>query len=101
MRMQHPEEKIHIVGRLRNFENALVNLFIRERDAQSQFFCDEINSAQPDGELLQKSAKHAEKRLGRFNFVLKFETLLECLRRPHQVDYSAGSSICPLRQSEP
>src|SRR5438874_13438373 len=100
MRMQHPEEKIDIVGRLRNFENALVNLFIRERDAQGQFFCDEINSAQPDGELLQTSAKHEEKWLGRFNFVLKFETLRECLRRPDQFDYSAGLSICPLPHSD-
>src|SRR5437762_13959178 len=96
MRMQHPEEKIHIVGRLRNFENALVNLFIRERDAQGKFFCEEINSAQPDGELLQKSAKHAEKRRGCCNYVFKFETLLDSLRRQDQFDYSAGLSSIPL-----
>src|SRR5260370_33791810 len=82
MRMQHPEEKIDIVGRLRNFENAFVNLFIGERDPQGQFFCDEINSAQLNGELLQKTAKHEEKRLGGFKFVFKFTSLLQHLPRP-------------------
>jgi hypothetical protein len=57
-------------------------LFIGERDPQGQFFCDEINSAQLNGELLQKTAKHEEKRLGGFNFVFKFEALLKRLRRP-------------------
>ena len=82
MRMQHPEKKIGIVGRLRNFENALVNLFICERDAQGEFFCDEINSAQPDRELLQKTAEHEEKGVSSFNFVFKFEALIKGLRRP-------------------
>jgi hypothetical protein len=77
MRMQHPEEKIDIVGRLGNLENAFVNLFIRERDTQGQFFCDEINSAQPDGELVQKPAEHEEKWLDGFNFVFKFEAFLK------------------------
>src|SRR5213078_2039759 len=91
MRMQHPEEKIDIVGRLRNFENALVNLFIRERDAQGQFFCDEINSAQPDGELLQKSAKHEEKRLGRISLI----TLLDCPFARSHIRIASGPSRAP------
>src|SRR5437763_15138233 len=108
MRMQHPEEKIDIVGRLRNFENALVNLFIRERDAQGQFFYDEINSAQSDSELLQKSAEHEEKWLGRFNFVLKFElssndsgglisliTLLDCPFARSHIRSASGPSRAP------
>src|SRR5690242_16197930 len=68
MRVQHPKEKIDIIGWLRNFENALVNLFachgefvlarIRERNLQRQFFCYEIDPSQPQRELLQKTAEH-------------------------------------------
>src|SRR4029434_4601843 len=96
MRVQHPEEKIDIVARLRNFENPLVNLFIPERDAQGPFFCDEINSAQSGGELLQKPAKHEEKRLGGFNFVFEFEALLKRLRRPDQFKHSLRLPIRPF-----
>src|SRR6202030_227419 len=66
MRLEHAKEKIDIVGRLRNFENALVNLFvrrggsvspvgrvrlvadlarIRKSDPQGQFACNQINCA--------------------------------------------------------
>src|SRR5438067_5200620 len=96
MCMQHPKEKIDIVGRLRNFENALVNLFIHECDAQGQFFCNEINSAQSDGELLQKSTQHEENRLGGFNFVFEFEALFKRLRRPDQFEHSIRLPICPF-----
>src|ERR1051325_6589278 len=79
MRLQHPEQKIDIVSRLRNFENSFVTLFARrigflspigricsvayflrtgECDSQRQFFCDEINCCQAYGELLQKTAEH-------------------------------------------
>ena len=33
MRMEHPEEKIDIVGRLRNFENAFVMLLVRPSES--------------------------------------------------------------------
>ena len=86
MRLEHAKQKIDIVCRLRNFENAFVNLFVRERDLQSQFFCDEINCAQPHCELLQKTAQYEQERLGCFNFIFKFEPLLERLRGSNQFE---------------
>src|SRR6266542_4998420 len=107
VRLEHAKEKIDIVGWLRDFENAFVNLFvrrsgsvlatgrvrptgglwrIREGDLQSQFFCDEINCAQPHRELLQKTAQHEQERLGGFNFILKFKALLERLRGSNQFE---------------
>src|ERR1041384_5257238 len=93
MRLQHPEQNIDIVCRLRNFENAFVNLFARhgglvsarigERDSKRQFFRHEINCCQAYGELLQKTAEHEKQRLCRFDFALELETLLEPLPGPH------------------
>ena len=118
--MQHPKEKIDIVRRLRNFENALVNLRIRRRESvsppnesvlcadpwrigksnpQSQFFCDEIDRAQSQGKLLQKATQHKEQRLGRFNFVFKFEAFLECLRRSDQFEQPIGLPVRPFPHS--
>src|SRR5438876_2392390 len=110
MCLEHAEEKIDIVGWLRDFENAFVNLFvrrsgsvlcadlwrIRKRDLQRQFFCDEIDRVQPHGEMLQKTAQHKEKRLGGFNFIFKFKTFLERLRRPNQLEHSIVCSIRAL-----
>ena len=87
MRVQHSEQKIDVVGRLRNCENPLVNLFvrhggsvlwrIRERDAQGQFFCNEIDCAQPHCKLLQKTSQHEKEWLGCFNLIFKFEALFK------------------------
>src|SRR3954464_2383364 len=100
MRLQHPEQKIDIVCRLRNFENALVYLFIPERDLQCQFLCNEINSRQTYRELFQKTAQHKKQRLGCFDFALKLETLLERLRRSNQFEQPTGSSIGPLPHAD-
>src|SRR5439155_15363860 len=110
VRLEHAEEKIDIVGWLRDFENAFVNLFvrrsgsvlcadlwrIRKRDLQRQFFCDEIDRVQPHGELLQKTAEHKQERLGCFDFALKLEALLERLRRSNQFEHSIGLPIRAL-----
>src|SRR5882757_4671615 len=100
MRQEHPEQKIYIVCRLRNFENAFVYLFIPERDSQRQFLCDEINSCQTHRELLQKTAQHEKQRLGCFDFALKLETLMERLRRPNQFEQSIGSSVGALPHAD-
>src|SRR5438045_7527288 len=110
MRLKHPEEKIDIVCRLRNFENSFVTLFARhggfvltricERDSQRQFFRNEINCCQTHGELLQKPAQHEKHGLGCFDLALKLETLLERLRRPNQFEQSIGSSIGSLPHTD-
>lgn len=101
MRVQHPKEKINIVGRLRNFKNAFVNLLVRRSESvspsdesvlcadlwrtrksnpQGDFFGDEIDRAQPQRELLQKPAQHEKQRLGSLDLVFELEALLERLR---------------------
>src|SRR6266404_6647215 len=100
MGLEHAKEKIDIVGRLRNFKNAFVNLFVRKRDLQRQFFCYEINPAQPQRELLQKPAEHEKERLGGFNFILKLKALLERLRRPNQFEHSIALAISALPHSD-
>src|ERR1051325_9456820 len=84
MRLEHAEEKIDIVRRLRNFEYALVILFVRKRDPQRQLARDEINRAQPEGELLQKPPQHEEEGLSRLDLVLELEALLELFRRQNK-----------------
>src|SRR4029450_1785551 len=110
MRLEHPEQKIDIVCRLRNFENPFVTLFARhggfvlvricEGDSQRQFLCDEINCCQTHGELLQKTPQHEKQRLGCFDFALKLETLLERLRRSNQFEQSTGSSVGALPHAD-
>ena len=107
MRVQHPEQKIDIVGRLRNFEDAFVNLFvrrggsvppyggrIRKSDSQGQFFCDQIDRAQSQRELLQKAAQHEQQRLSRFDFMFEFEALLERLRWLNKFQEPSRRAIC-------
>src|SRR5438034_11779580 len=100
MRLEHPKEKIDIIGRLRNFEAAFVLLLIRKSNPQGEFFCDEVNSAQPHRELLQKTAQHKEERLCCFNFVFEFEALVERLRRPHELKQSLRFPIRALPHSD-
>ena len=99
MRMEHAEEKIDIGGRLRNLENAFVLLLVRKSNAQGQFFCDQIERAQSQGKLLQKTAEHKEEWLDSFNFIFKFEALLERLRRPDQFEQPIGLPVRPLPHS--
>ena len=61
---------------------------ICECDSQRQFFCNEIDRAQSQGKLLQKTAQYKEKRLRRFNFMFKFKALLEGLRQSNQFKHS-------------
>src|SRR6266699_4528289 len=100
MCLEHAKEKIDIVGRLGNFENTFVNLFVRKRDLQRQFFYYEIDPAQPQGELLQKPAEHEKERLGGFNFILKLKALLERLRRPNQFEHSIALPVGALPHSD-
>src|SRR5438105_12804412 len=89
MRLEHPEQKIDVVCRLRNFENSFVYLFarhggfvlarIRERESQRQFLCDEINCCQTHRQLFQKTSEHEQQRLSRLDLVIKFEGLLKRL----------------------
>src|SRR5437660_1427817 len=96
VRLEHTKEKINIVCRLRNFENAFVNLFVRKPDLQSQFFCYEIDPAQPQCELLQKTAEHKKEPLNGFNFIFKLKAFLERLWRPNQFEHSIVCSIRAL-----
>src|SRR5262245_60477592 len=100
MRLEISKKEIDFVGGLRNFENAFVTLFIRERESQRQFFRDEINCCQTHGELLQKSAQHEQKRLGCFDFALKFKALFERLWRPNQFEHSIGLPVRALPHSD-
>ena len=98
--MQHPKEKIDIVRWLRNFETAFVLLFVRESNSQGQFFSDEVNRAQPQGELLQKATQYKEERLGGFDFIFEFEAFLKRLRRPDELERSIGLSVRLLPHSD-
>ncbi len=78
--LEHPEEKIDIVARLRDLENALVTLLTRKTDAERQFFRDQIDRAQPQRELIQKPAEHEEQRLGGLDLMIELKTFLERFR---------------------
>src|SRR5213082_3269035 len=97
VRLEHSKEKIDIIGRLRDFENALVSARsepdwhctgicwfvlprIRKTDPQSQFPCDQIDAAQPKGKLFQKPPEHEEQWLGGFDLVIELKTFLKSFR---------------------
>src|SRR5436190_2719146 len=94
--LEHSKEKIDIVGRLRDFENTLVTLSIRKTDHQRQFFRDQIDRAQSQGELLQKTSKHEEQRLSSFDLVIELKTFLERFRRLNKFQEPSRGSICPF-----
>src|ERR1700736_5337443 len=96
MRLEHPEEKIDIVGRLRDFENPFVRLFVRKTDPQRQLFRDQINAAQPKGELLQKSSKHEQQRLRGLDLVIEFETFVERFRWLNKFQEPRRGPVCPF-----
>src|SRR5438876_4824211 len=94
MRLEHPEEKIDIVGRLRDFENALVDLRIRKSDPQGEFAGDEIDAAQSQGELLQKPAEHEQERLSCFDLMIELKTFVEGFRRLNKFEQAIRLTIC-------
>src|SRR6266446_4645592 len=108
MRVQHPKEKIDIVGRLRNFEAAFVNLLvhrsesvlwrIRKSNPQGDFFSDEIDRAQPQRELLQKPPQHEKQRLDGFDLVFEFKALIKRLRWLNKFKEPIRSPICAFPQ---
>ena len=115
VRLEHSKEKIDIVGRLRDFENAFVSFLtrpgrrgdhrgfvlarIRKTDHQRQFFRDQIDRAQSQGELLQKTSKHEEQRLRRFDLVIELKTFLERFRWLNKFQEPSRGSICPFPES--
>src|SRR5437764_405846 len=87
VRLEHPKEKIDIVGRLRDFENALVSasrtgicLIIRKTDPERQFLRDQIDAAQPKGKLFQKPPEDEKQRLRGFDLVIELKTFLKSFR---------------------
>ena len=110
MHMQHPEEKIDIVGWLWNFEAAFVTLFvrrsesvpwrIRKSNSQGDFFGDEINRTQPQRELLQKPAEHKKEWLSRFDFVFELEAFFKRLRWLNKFKEPIRSPICAFPQPD-
>src|ERR1700736_4510197 len=107
VRLEHPKEKIDIVGRLRDFENALVSASrtgicwfvlarIRKSDPQRQFFRDQIDRAQPQRELVQKPAKHEEQRLGRLDLMIELKTFVKRFRRLNKFQKPRRGAICPF-----
>jgi len=96
MGVQHPEKKIDIVGRLRNFEAALVVFFIRKSNPKSDFFRDQVNRTQAQRELLQKTAQHEEQWLNCFDFMFELEVLAKRFRWLHQLEQARRFSIGPF-----
>src|SRR5882724_7481226 len=97
--LEHSKEKIDIVGRLRDLENALVTLLTRKTDAERQFFRDQIDRAQPQSELLQKPAEHEEERLRCFDLVIELKTFIERFRWLNKFQEPSRGSICPFPES--
>src|SRR5205085_12030079 len=105
VRLEHPEEKIDLVGRLRDFENTnmcflartgsssrspsrtgtsqsrLVFVRTRKGDAQGQLAGDQINAAQSNGELFEKAPENEKQRLGGFDLMIELKTFIERFRR--------------------
>src|SRR5438552_7126069 len=110
VRLKHSKEKIDIVGRLRDFENALVTLLvrhggfvlarIRKTDAERQFFRDEIDRAQPQGELLQKPAEHEKERLRSFDLMIELKTFIERFRWLNKFQEPRRGPVCPLPEPD-
>src|SRR5436309_2112265 len=103
VRLEHSKEKIDIVGRLRDFENALVSasrtgicLIIRKSDPQRQLARDEINRAQPERELLEKPAEDEEQRLGGLDLVIELKTFVERFRRLNKFEQAIRGSVRPF-----
>src|SRR2546423_12632582 len=89
VRLEHSEEKIDIVSWLRDFEHTLMLeagswelgvvrlvadlLRIGKMNREGELFRDQINAAQPQGELFEEPPKHEKQRLGRFDLMIELE----------------------------
>src|SRR5262249_37347119 len=101
VRVEHPEEKIDIVSRLRDFENVLVSasrtgigLFARKCDRERQFACDQINAAPPERELLEKPTQNEKQRLGGFDLVIELKTFIERFRQLNEFQQARRLTSC-------
>src|SRR5207248_8104711 len=100
VRLEHSKEKIDIIGRLRDFENALVSasrtgicLIIRKTDPERQFLRDQIDAAQPKGKLFQKPPEHEEQWLGGFDLVIELKTFLKSFRWLNKFQEARGRAV--------
>src|SRR5690242_208624 len=80
VRLEHSKEKIDIIRWLRDFENSLIRSVIRKMNRESQLAGDEINAAQAERELFEKSPKDKQQRLCGFDLVIELKTIVERFR---------------------
>jgi hypothetical protein len=104
MRVQHPEEKIDIVRRLRDFESAsrtglcrcrdrFIVRRIREVNRERELARDEINCAESKRELFEKTPKNKEQRLSGLDLVIELVTFLKSFRRLNKFQWARGSPV--------
>src|SRR5262249_25445320 len=117
VRVEHPEEKIDIHRWLRDFENALVSASrtgtgwftrqggfafarIRKCDREREFAGDEINAAQPEHELLEKSPQNEKQRLGGFGLLVQLKNFFERFPRLDEIQQTPRLSTFTEAKSD-
>src|SRR5256884_3922664 len=86
MRVQHPEEHLDVIARLRNFKIMPVRVLVAKGNFQLELARDEVERFEPERELLQKTAQNKEQRLNRFDFIFELERFLEKLRHGNELE---------------
>src|SRR5438477_12738674 len=94
MRVQHPEEHLDVIARLRNFKMMPVRVLVAKGNFQLKLARDEVERFELKRELLQKTAQNKEQRLNRFNFIFELERFIEKL--PHRNELEKPRR-CPAR----
>jgi hypothetical protein len=114
VRLEHPEEKIDVVGRLRDFEDTNVCCASRTGTSQSRFVylqsrkCngegqlarDEINAAKAERELLEESSENKKQRLGRLDLVIELVIFDKNFRRLNEFEHPGGGTVGPFPESD-
>src|SRR2546423_15059566 len=94
MGLEHPEEKIDVIGRLRDFESASrtgicasltgiclsLLLRIRKSDRECELARDEIDAVQSKRELLKEPPEDEEQRLRGLDLMIELKTFLKNFR---------------------
>jgi hypothetical protein len=100
VRLKHPKEKIDIVSRLRDFENALVSAVIRKMDCECDLARDEIDCDQAQCELFKKSPEDEEQGLRGLDLVIELKTFIESFRGLNQFERAGSGTVGPFPEPD-
>src|SRR3954465_7339348 len=101
VRLQHPEKRFDVVGRLGDLKPVRVTVLVAESDFELELARHQMESAKSNGKLLEKPSQYKEKRFAGFNFVFEFERFFKRFAKRDELEQARCFSGSPFPKFDP